>query len=232
MAMLTNEQFLQKLQDLNIPYIPLEPYKGRRKNMKWLCYKNHTHIFMSRPEKIYIGQGCPICSNHQVLKGYNDLWTTNPEIAGMLLNQDEGYLYTSGSKHKTDWNCLNCGNIIKDKSINEVTKCGLSCNNCSDGISYPEKFMMSVLKQLNIEYKFQLTKTTFEWCGKYKYDFYLPNYNMIIETHGEQHYFNNGMFPVTVEEQKKIDKEKMSLAISNGVEYKAIDCRHSNCIRS
>lgn len=103
----------------------------------------------------------------------------------------------------------------------------------SDGISYPEKFMFSVLKQLNVEFKTQLSKSTFKWCDKYRYDFYLTNCNIFIETHGLQHYEETNISRGkgrTYEEEVANDKSKKELALSNGIKeenYIVVDCRKS-----
>ena len=219
---LTNEEFLQKLKDLNIKYIPLEEYKGSKVKIKWLCYKDTTHIFMAKPEKIYIGYGCAICSGHQILRGVNDLWTTRPDVATMLLNKEEGYLYTSGSKHITDWKCPDCGNIVKSKSISEASQYGIRCRVCSDGMSYSEKFMFEFFSQLNLNFIYDRTQP---WSNNKRYDFYLPDYNMIVETHGEQHYRqrfifkNNNKMSKSLKEEMMNDKFKEELAIDNGIKY-------------
>lgn len=95
-----------------------------------------------------------------------------------------------------------------------------------DSTSIPEKFMNNTLKQLNIEFTTQLTKTTFEWCGNYRYDFYIPSLNMIIETHGEQHYSEKGW--ISLKETQINDGNKMKLALNNKINYYLIvDCRCS-----
>ena len=43
---LTNEEFLQKLKDSDIKYIPLEEYNGTDTKIKWMCYKDKFHIFL------------------------------------------------------------------------------------------------------------------------------------------------------------------------------------------
>ena len=89
--------------------------------------------------------------------------------------------------------------------------------------------MVSVLDQLNIEYVFQLTKTTFDWCEDKRYDFYIPSINTIIETHGGQHYKD-----CTWSKAKDVqenDRIKYELALQNGIkdgDYIVIDCRKSN----
>ncbi len=67
---------------------------------------------------------------------------------------------------------------------------GFSCKRCGDGISYGEKFVYSMLCELNIDFITQLSHITFSWCEKYKYDFYIPSINTIVEVHGRQHYFD------------------------------------------
>lgn len=102
---------------------------------------------------------------------------------------------------------------------------GHGCNACCDGVSYPEKFMYSVLSQLNIKFETQYSP---EWLNsKQKYDFYLSDYNTIIETHGEQHYRYTGRGRSLQEEQEN-DRIKEELALNNGIKnYIVIDCRKS-----
>ena len=135
--------------------------------------------------------GCNVCSNQKVLKGYNDMWTTNPNLAKLLADPNDGYKYMQSSRKYIDWKCPNCGNIIKYKVIYQINKYGLSCPKCSDGISYPEKFVNQFLQQLlQDNFIYQLSKTNFKWCKNYKYDFYfkINNEEYVIETHGLQHY--------------------------------------------
>ena len=52
--------------------------KGSGKMIWWICSKGHSYQSLL-PNKIK-GIGCPYCSNHKCLSGYNDLVTTNPDI--------------------------------------------------------------------------------------------------------------------------------------------------------
>lgn len=227
----TNEEFLQKLEDLGIKYIPLEEYKGCEVKIKWLCYKDVSHIFEAKPSHIFDNHGCPYCSGRRPIKGKTDLWTTHPKIASMLLNSDEGHEYSAGSHHKTDWVCPNCGTAIKDKTIKNVVKQGLSCSFCSDAVSYPEKFISEMLRQLKVDYIFNRAT---EWSNNKRYDFNIKDKSLIIESHGEQHYddFNLRNYNVktrTLEEEKENDAYKMKLALDNGVQkYIVLDCRVSD----
>lgn len=173
------------------------------------------------------GRGCNVCAGNKCIVGYTDMWTTNPELAKMLANPEDGHKYTQSSGKKVDWVCKDCGGIVKEKSISLVKNHGLSCHNCSDGLSYPEKFMISLLNQLHIDY---ITHNSFKWSQNKEYDFYIPYLNCIIETHGMQHYknkFKKGSR--TLEEEQSNDKLKRLLAYKNNISiYIEIDCRKSD----
>lgn len=156
-----------------------------------------------------------------------NLWITHPKIASMLFDKNIGYEKSYGSHYITDWICPDCGSLVSNKSIHDVVNHGLPCSNCSSGVSYPEKVLMSFLNQLKVDYIYN--KST-DWSDKKRYDFYIDNKKLIIECHGLQHYsdikynsFKN------LEFQIKNDKEKENLALSNGVEhYIQLDCRKSD----
>lgn len=84
--------------------------------------------------------GCPVCDNKRVIIGYNDMWTTAPEIASLLADKNDGYKYTKNSNKRVNWICPKCHALIEDILIKDITNKGLSCPSCSDGVSYPFKF--------------------------------------------------------------------------------------------
>ena len=102
-----------------------------------------------------------------------------------LVNKEDGYKYTSQSGKLIKVKCKNCGLEKEIKVKNLYAEHGVACERCSDGKSYPEKFMYNLLEQSNINFETQYSP---QWGNGHRYDFYLPDYNIIIETHGEQHY--------------------------------------------
>lgn len=180
-----------------------------------------NNSFMIVPNNFLKRHTCPICSNKIVVQGYNDMLTTNPKLAMLTLNENDRIKYTENSGEKIDWRCPECGEIIKNKQIKNINYEGLSCPKCSDGISFPEKFMYSVLQQLNIDFEYQ---KTINFNSKFKYDFYIPSINCIIETHGLQHYkeFKRGR---SLQEEQNNDKNKEIFAKENKISnYIVIDC--------
>lgn len=159
---------------------------------------------------------CPCCANQVLVKGVNDLATTHPHVAKILKNKEEGYVNTSGTK-KLWFTCPSCGCDKHDK-ITKVITVGLRCPVCRNTDSFAERFVSSLLKQCKIQFA---REKKFEWSQGKRYDFYLPNHSMIIETHGEQHYkqSNRGR---SLEEEQENDRIKYENAIKNGIEYYVI----------
>lgn len=114
----------------------------------------------------------------------------------------------------------------KELTIKYITSNnGFQCDSCRDGISYPEKFIRSILNQSGLFYE---TEKTFDWSKNKRYDFYIPSMSCIIETHGNQHYEECSLTKRTLKEEKENDAMKNNLAKNNGILiYIELDCRFS-----
>lgn len=172
------------------------------------------------------GAGCSVCVNLKVLKGYNDLWTTHPNIAKMLKYPKRGYEVTYGSNKHEIFVCPDCGHERSCKISSMRTQ--VSCVVCGDNLSYPNKFIHNFLNQINEECKFEYSP---KWsCGKV-YDNFLVNKNEIWEVHGLQHYktsFKGKRRGRNLKEEQENDKFKKELAEKNGCKYIEIDARYSD----
>lgn len=226
-VLLTQEEFLEKLKNNDIKYIPLDKYQGKDTKIRWLCYKDTRHIFEATPHNVVdVKSNCPYCCNRKILVGYNDLWTTHPDIANMLKDKNIGYLYSYGSHYKTDWMCPNCNKGVNKRSIYDVVNKGLQCANCITHISYPERLMVSFLSQLGVSY---IHDKSTSWSNRIRYDFNIESLNTIIECHGAQHYFDKGWGKHNLSKQIKIDQDKMNIAVNNGIKhYIQLDCAISD----
>jgi hypothetical protein len=81
---------------------PATVTKGSNKKVSWKC--EHDHVWIARPNDRSDGNGCPICLNKTVLPGYNDLATTNPQLATQADGWDPTTL-TAHSGKKVGWRC-------------------------------------------------------------------------------------------------------------------------------
>lgn len=70
----------------------------------WKCGKGHR--FMATPNNRKDPNSCRICSNQEVLVGYNDLATTNPDIASQMDDADcTATDVTRSAKRSVWWRC-------------------------------------------------------------------------------------------------------------------------------
>ncbi|MBQ6493395.1 MAG: zinc-ribbon domain-containing protein [Erysipelotrichaceae bacterium] len=86
--------------------------------VSWVCSKGHIYKakISSRTKNKGKGTGCPYCSNTKVLKGYNDLGTTDHILAEEWdYEKNDGLTpsdITRGSKKEIWWKCKKCGHAF------------------------------------------------------------------------------------------------------------------------
>lgn len=179
------------------------------------------------------GNRCPYCVSKKI--HYKDsLAYKYPNIAKMIaikennLTFDDCYSIACHSNKKYYFKCDRCKLVSTRKMIlDSKVRQNCSCEFCSDGVSVPEKFMTNILNQLSISFIKQLSSKNIEWCDSYRYDFYLKDYNIIIETHGVQHYEENG-FGNSLEYEQINDEFKEKISNYNKInKYIIVDCRKS-----
>ena len=187
------------------------------------CYKEEYLVI---EYDLTNGRNCPCCrlATRAIVNGINDLYTTNPELEKFFIDRKEMLKYSFGSDKKNKLKCPNCG-FVKSVKISDLVNKGFCCPQCSDGISYPNKFMFNLLKQLNINFKNEYSP---EWIDSKRYDFYLFDYNVIIEMDGGFHKTDNNMSGQTKEQSKEIDDYKDKLAKEHGLEVIRIDCDYGH----
>lgn len=223
---LSHEEFLSRVQLVhnNITIIGQYVNFCTDVTVKYGC----NHILDVDPKALLRGDGCPYCSGHRVLVGFNDFWTTNSDIANLLADSSDGYKYTRGSRQKTYFKCPDCGDI-NYKSFLQMSRYKFVCNKCSDNISYPNKFGRAFLSQLpisNVDYEY-----TPDWAKPYLYDNYFE-YNgqsYIVEMDGSQHSNECGYCRLTLSERIEIDNIKDKLAEDHNICLIRIDCYESDC---
>ena len=63
----TNEEFIEKLHNVNSYIKPLEDYVKANKKIKFQCLIDNN-VFESTPNNVLRGHGCPICGKIKCLK--------------------------------------------------------------------------------------------------------------------------------------------------------------------
>lgn len=202
---------------------------GKHYSIKEKIYKNELWVLESHLLKHNVG--CACCGHNSVVivEGINDIPTTTPWMIPYFQGgYEEAKQYTYGSTKKIYPKCPNCGLIFNKKcSIMSIYNKEISCI-CSDGISYPNKFMYKLLKQLDVLFEREFRP---DWCSNYFYDFYIPSLNLIIEMDGGIGHANGIMFSNsknTLEERIETDKYKVQKAKEHGIDVIRIDCQYNH----
>ena len=194
----------------------------------------HSHDVL--PSNYTRNHGCGICNGKIVVKGINDIATTDPDLVKYFANVEDAYTHTRCSDKRVDMICPNC-DYKKEDCVKTLATRGFSCPECGDGVPYTEKvfanFLNYLIKQGVIDY---YTKQKRFNGYNYLYDFALYKNNKIIaivETHGGQHYKQvSGGNWRTLEDEQANDNAKEQLANDNGYitneKYFIIDCRKSD----
>jgi len=172
------------------------------------------------------GIGCPVCNGKAIKQGINDIATTHPNMVRFFKYKEDTLKYTYSSGKKVFTTCPLCKNE-KYMRIADIFRHDMSCM-CGDGFSYPEKFIYNLLFQLNVSFKTQYSPN---WANNKRYDFYLNDYNLILEVHGEQHYTHSfiGCSGDSLDEVIRNDSFKKKMAQDNGIKkYIGLDCSKSS----
>ncbi len=114
---------------------PSSFYHGSETKLSWICPLGHKFESSLKHRSIR-GQGCPYCSSHKVLIGFNDLETKFPFVARQADGWDPASV-ASGSGKQFKWVC-EFGHKWKT-SVSLRTSAGTGCPSCSKSGFDPNK---------------------------------------------------------------------------------------------
>lgn len=111
---------------------PKDVTSGSGKKVWWICSEGHSWYASITSRKK--GNGCPICSNRAVLKGYNDVASIPELLADWYYekNDNDPEDVCFGSRKAVWWKCHKCGNIWK-AFVDKRYK-GQGCPKCNEQI--------------------------------------------------------------------------------------------------
>lgn len=153
------------------------------KEVWWDCQCSCGNLFSARGHDLRNGKikscGCLKKENTKKLH-YKDL--TGQQFGKLTVLKEN-------TERKIDGRCVwvcqcECGNII------EISSKGLAIGTYSCGCvkSKGETKIISILQDLNIQFITQYAPSDCKNINQLKFDFYLPDNNIIIEYNGPQHY--------------------------------------------
>jgi hypothetical protein len=123
---------------------------GSHKKMNWQCSIGHIWDAPVNTRMRGKGEGCPICSNHRVLVGYNDLATTHPHLLPEVYQWDPTK-FPPGSGAKKKWKCSE-GHIWETAIGHRTGSKETGCPSCAKyGFSPSEDAHLYFLEHKNWE---------------------------------------------------------------------------------
>lgn len=150
----------------------------------WVCSKGHSYSALIHNKSR--GFGCPYCANQKLLKGYNDLETTNPRLSKEWDYEKNGELKPSdviaGSNTKVWWICKNRHHYkAAIVARNRGTNCPI-CNKHKKS-SFPEQAIFFYIKK---EYNDAINgyKNNKILGSHMEFDIYIPSISTAIEYDG------------------------------------------------
>ncbi|MFA7157180.1 MAG: zinc-ribbon domain-containing protein [Bacilli bacterium] len=202
---------------LNGELTPYNVIPNRNKKVWWKCDEGHEWeaIISSRNN----GCGCPYCSGRYPTKE-NNLLIINSELCkewNYNKNKKKPENYLPNSNDKVWWKCRECGHEWKS-TINNRNN-GTGCPQCNE--SKGEKRIKEYLSD-NINYIWQKEFDGLIGLGNglLSYDFYLIDYNILIEYQGLQHEKYKPGFHKSekdFEYQQEHDRRKKEYAQNNNI---------------
>ena len=108
---------------------PTQVMAGAKAKVLWRCSVGHTYQASVKERTSDHATGCPICSGHQVLVGFNDIRTTHPSIAKEIIGVDP-IKVSAGSGRSASWKCQ-LGHIYKAKISSRCRTNKSGCPYCA-----------------------------------------------------------------------------------------------------
>ena len=187
-------------------------YTGIYVEIPIICKKHGE--FWQTPRSHLMGRGCQTCGLENRIK----LRTTTFEEFKLQSQEKHGdkykYVKSTYKNYHTPMEIICSMHGIFLQTPGQHTL-GRGCSLCKNKT---EAKLFEWLKSNNFRVEYQ---KKFDWCkgksGYYlRFDFYLPDYNIIIELDGNQHFFQV-LDWLNPEEVREIDGYKMDLANLNGL---------------
>lgn len=177
-------------------------------NIWWICNKKHIWQNTIYNRNKY-HQSCPYCSNHLPSKDYN-LLIINPELCeewNHKKNDKNPEEYCPNSNDYAWWICKECGYEWEARTNSRNSEYKTGCPECSKSkgekkckeFFINKRFIETIQKEYDNlsntdkeQYTYFISQKTFDGLiglggGLLSYDFYLPEYNLLVEYQGQYH---------------------------------------------
>ena len=172
----------------NKPYTPGDFTISSSKSVWWKCAKCGNSWNTSISNRTCQQSGCPVCTHNQILTGYNDLATLNPDLAKEWHPSKNLPLtpQTVGARSGQNiWWICKFGHEYQCRISDRIR--GVGCSKCSKRFhtSLNEKAVLFYLSRYNIRVQGSYHA---KWLGRTEIDIFLPDKNIGIEYDGQRYH--------------------------------------------
>lgn len=212
--------FLKESKDLELVEITTMKDEKKKPALEIYC-KKCKNTFIRRVPLFSKNKSCPYCARQGR--------PTTSVIESRLA--EKGYTLLSEYKNNKEKVLIRhekCGFIWKI-SMDRNRELNGSCPLCNRRVSKGEQKIIHFLQNHKIAYE---KEKRFPWQShsQFRYDFYIKDYNLIIEYNGRQHYEETNIFSSSLQENQEHDEIKREEAIQNGYYFLIIPYTHYNKI--
>lgn len=202
-------------------YTIVTPASDITNNITYITYICPLHGQHSmRLANLLSGKRCPDCQQDKARNRYQlsqqEVIQRIQSCGGKLVNPE---VYINQSTRNLNVLCPECGNIFTTSLVLFTQHGGQVCDHCSSNESLGERRIRHWLEDHGIDFK---QEHWFSDCRDIKplpFDFYLPNYNMIIEFDGRQHFeeYSSGFFHDSLKTTQKHDEIKNQYCANHNI---------------
>lgn len=199
-----------------IVHSPVEEQGGAGKHKRWYCTcPICNEIFIASSQHLRDkNKSISMCSNCS-RKNFKDL--TGKKFGRLLVLSKDN----NNKSKRIRFLCrCDCGNIISVQANHLVDGSIKNCINCKITSKGEEKIKI-ILDELNIKYEREKIFDDCKYRTNLRFDFYIPEFNCVIEFQGIQHYKPIDFFggEKIFNEQKIKDKIKKDFCKNNNIKF-------------
>lgn len=179
---MSKETIINEIKNISPNIEILTDFKYVKDEVNYVCVK-HNYYGHHRIQNLLTGRGCKLC-------GYEKMSMTNSSSVGEFqnkvhsINPNINVIDDNIGRYGTHlYKCSKCNTVWSG-----IFTYTLTCPNCEKVKSHGEKYISSILSNLNLNF---IPEKRFDNCKDNRslpFDFYLPDQNICIEYNGEQHY--------------------------------------------
>lgn len=130
----TLEQFNPELADQLVDQSLRSIARGSDKKVQWRCPVDSRHVWWASPMNRTNAKnptGCSVCNGKTVIPGVNDVATTHPEAAALMVDTSLCTKLTGSSNKKVEFWCGNPTHDHWTAPLSNVARQGTRCPQCS-----------------------------------------------------------------------------------------------------